>query len=105
MSDTRERSATTWKLPFKVTRKPQRASRALKLPRKAPACFNSQKEWEAYHTLSVISGQNGHTFCTDCTPEYRERMVAEGRCRFPGTRFSKVNDVIVGQRHGKEDRN
>lgn len=28
-----------------------------------------------------------HGWCTDCTPEYKKKMMAEGRCDFVGTKF------------------
>ena len=88
----------TWQLTYNPARRPQKASKPLRLPRVAPACFDSQEQWGRYHVLATISGGNGFTFCEDCTPEYRDKMVAQRRCKFPGTVFTKVNEVIVGER-------
>ena len=88
----------TWLLPFNAKRKTQRAAVPFKLPTKRPACFDTQREWEKYHTLAIISGSSSFNYCTDCTPEHRDQMKREGRCKFPGTTFVKVNGVLEGRR-------
>ena len=73
------------------------------LPFKAPACFPTQQQWDlvrnkAAYLRSCRKLSHKYTYCTDCTPEYRDQMQAEGRCKFPGTTFSKTNSIIVGSR-------
>lgn len=74
------------------------------LPVQAPACFVTKLQYTLYrnkaaYLRSCRKLSPKFTYCTDCTPEYRDKMIAEGRCRFPGTTFSTVNGVIVGQRN------
>jgi len=73
------------------------------LPVQKPACFDSLFQWNFYRRLasylrSCRKLSPRFTYCTDCTPEYRDKMRAERRCKFPGTTFTKINGVIVGQR-------
>jgi len=68
------------------------------MPRKAPACFDSQAAWGIYKVLSQLTATDGFTYCTDCTPEHRDAMKTQRRCAYPGTIFHRSNGVIVGQR-------
>ena len=66
-------------------------------------CFDTQDQWNFYRELcsylrSARKLAPGFTCCTDCTPEYRDRMIAEKRCKFPGTTFRLVEGVIIGTR-------
>ncbi len=78
--------------------KPGKSTRPLHLPTKAPPCFDSQKQWNLYRPAAVYSAGNGFNFCSDCTKERKEDMINQGRCRWPGTTFSRPNGVIVGRR-------
>lgn len=51
-----------------------------------PMCADRQTyaEWHDYARRSP-PGEAG--FCTDCTPEYQARMIAEGRCENPWIEF------------------
>ena len=73
-----------------------------------PTCFNGQKEfkeWVKYARQSKPSEADG--FCSDCTPEYRDKMIAQNRCQFPDTIFlmatTKVGNhtevELVGRRN------
>lgn len=88
----------TWLLPFNPRRKTQKAAKPFKLPRVMPPCFDTRRQWEKYHTLAMISGSSSFNFCTDCTPEHRDQMIRERRCKFPGTTFVTVNGVLEGRR-------
>ena len=93
----------TWFLGFKRFRKAQRSRVPLRLPMRTPACFDSAAKWKQYHTLATISAEAGFTFCKDCTPEYKARMVKAGRCAFPGTQFVLLHSgtedkEVVGRR-------
>jgi hypothetical protein len=73
------------------------------LPHKAPPCARSQVSYNGWRKEAVYLRQIGKlsatfSFCTDCTPQYRDKMVALGRCRYPGTTFAQTNGVIVGHR-------
>jgi hypothetical protein len=77
------------------------------LPVKAPACFDTPHQWNLYRRLasylrSARKLSPKFTYCTDCTPEYRDKMCAEKRCKFPGTTFKIVNGVTVGQRETRQ---
>ena len=86
-------------------------SRLVPMPTQAPPCFASQKEWNTYKFIcDWQANQSGSgagskrmipksfTYCVDCTPEYRDEMKRQGRCRFPGTVFSKKDGVVEGRR-------
>ena len=73
---------------------------SLRLPKKAPACFESQEQWNQYRELAVQSARDGFTFCVDCTAEYRDKMKQANRCRYPRTEFEEVAGVLVGRRVG-----
>lgn len=88
----------SWLLPAGSVRKPFKQAKPVPMPKKAPACFDSQKSWGIYKVLSQLTAINGHTYCTDCTPEHRDAMIAAGRCAFPGTTFARNNGVMVGRR-------
>lgn len=77
---------------------PGKATHPLRLPKKAPLCFDSQAQWDEYRVLTIESGKDGHTFCTDCTKAYQSKMILHGRCKYPGTRFQYRGGVLVGQR-------
>ena len=45
-----------------------------------PACFTSQSQWDQWNVLRRISAEKV-TICHDCTPEYHDRMILEGKCQ------------------------
>jgi hypothetical protein len=75
-----------------------KAKQPLGLPSRAPACFESQSQWNNYRELAEYSAGTGWTYCTDCTPEHKAKMVAEGRCKFPRTGFVTNRGVVTGRR-------
>ena len=87
-----------WLLPAGTQRRQVKATRPLKLPRKAPPCFDSQQQWGIYRVLSQISGDNQFNYCTDCLPEHKEQMCKEQRCRFPGTTFVLIDEDTDDER-------
>jgi len=88
----------SWLLPVGSVRRPFKQEKVVPMPRKAPACFDSQAQWGAYKVLAQLSATDGFTYCTDCTPQHRDAMKAAGRCAYPGTTFARNNGVIVGKR-------
>lgn len=54
-----------------------------------PDCFTNAKQFRDYMGLVKIVRQpaDGDNYCLDCTVEYQQRMIAEGRCAHPETRF------------------
>ncbi len=88
----------SWMLPAGAKRRPLKGGSTAPLPAKTPACFDSKEDYGKYKVLAQLTAAPGFTFCTDCTPAYRDEMAAVGRCRFPGTKFVAINGVIVGRR-------
>lgn len=52
-----------------------------------PRCFCSRRQFELWMAAARESNPGGSAYCTDCTPAYRQQMVAQGRCAYPGTTF------------------
>ena len=53
-----------------------------------PDCFNSSKQYRDYVWLMRGASEPKDTgVCLDCSPEYKARMMAEGRCEHPETKF------------------
>lgn len=96
MSTTQQQPS--WLLPIGSVRRPFKAATPVVMPNKMPTCFETSDQYGKYKVLAQLTATEGFTFCTDCTPEYRDRMISEGRCKFPGTRFAKNNGVLVGRR-------
>lgn len=62
-----------------------------------PECFESDEQWGQYQLLWRLSqGMAAVRFCTDCLPEYRDRMIAEGRCAHPETVFVHNGGEVIG---------
>jgi hypothetical protein len=63
-------------------------------PQPMPACWTIPEHWPEWNRLNVLARDNPSKpldhFCTDCTPEFKERMVAAGRCAFPQVRFVRI---------------
>jgi len=78
-----------------------KTTKSLHLPRKAPPCFGSLADWQVYRRLALYSAPDGFTFCTDCTQGFKEKMQAQGRCKYPSTTFVLVDDATVGKRSGR----
>lgn len=52
-----------------------------------PKCF-TDAQWHSWKAAARMSRPSGlHTYCEDCTPSYRDRMLVAGRCAFPNTHF------------------
>lgn len=85
---------------------PTMANKLVLLPKHPPACFRDAEQWRAYKHYADFLTRHGkerqdYTYCTDCTPEYRDAMIAEHRCAHPGTTFIRIHQIIVGRRpHG-----
>ena len=53
-----------------------------------PACFSSASQYRDWVTLNRWSAQpRDPSYCLDCTPEFKEKMMGENRCAHPETRF------------------
>jgi hypothetical protein len=69
-----------------------------------PDCFDSIIQYKEYMHFKRVSLENHihRGVCADCTPEFKERMLTEGRCEHPETifvqsvnRFNEVEQVGV----------
>mgnify|MGYP001618056726 CR=1 FL=1 len=98
MTATNHAQLPTWLLPPGTKRKPFKATKPVPMPRDMPPCFASKRQWGVYKVLAQITATDGFTYCTDCTPERRDKMIAASRCKFPETVFKRNNGVIVGRR-------
>lgn len=98
MTAPKKKYVPTWLLPVGTKRKSFKATKQIRLPIAKPDCFDTSRQWGIYRVLAQISAHDGFTFCTDCTPERRDLMIAAGRCKFPGTTFIVSNGVVVGRR-------
>lgn len=61
-----------------------------------PPCFPDAEQFQAWNVASEeLEGDVpiSHSYCWDCTPAYRDRMVDEGRCYFPETYFVPCSDI------------
>jgi hypothetical protein len=67
-----------------------------------PLCFDGPRQYHAWERLAQETRAHCDapvTYCTDCTPEYQQRMLAAGRCKHPETEFARNADgVIEGRR-------
>lgn len=89
------------RLPAYQSKRPMYQGKAtvpLRLPRKAPPCFDSQAQWDEYRRLAQYTAGDGFTYCTDCNAAHKATMQEQGRCKYPGTVFVKRTGVIVGRR-------
>lgn len=72
---------------------PESKKRARRAP-PHPRCFDTQKQWVEYIEARQDMGRRGwKNYCTDCTPDYKDKMVVQGRCAFPRVIF-----IVVGRK-------
>ena len=71
---------------------------------RVPSCFESKQQYQEYMYWKRLSLETHlhRGVCADCTPEFKERMLSEGRCDHPETvfvqhvnRFNEVETVGV----------
>ena len=68
-------------------------------PSAKPACFNTMKDFKSWVEAARSSHPHpAHSYCEDCTAEYRDKMIIAGRCGHPQTKFKKVYGELVGRR-------
>lgn len=58
--------------------------------RNMPKCFTHVVDWREWNRLSTVSDHRG-TYCSDCTPSFKQQMIEENRCRFKGTTFTTIH--------------
>lgn len=55
---------------------------------KIPKCFDTRAEYRAWKQCARMA-YPALWVCTDCTPDYQERMKAQGRCENPQVQFQQ----------------
>lgn len=59
-----------------------------------PACWDTRANWEEWNRLNVIARENPHKpidhYCTDCQPQFKQRMCAAQRCGHPTVQFIQI---------------
>lgn len=65
----------------------------------APLCFNSLKQYKEWKRYSGLSDSKEFNYCSDCLPEYKEKMCKEGRCNYPDTLFINSDGGLEGVRN------
>lgn len=71
----------------------------MKERQETPRCFNNYKEFKLW--ITAARGAHpapAHSYCEDCTPEYRDKMIEENRCAYPQTTFKILQGEFVGRR-------
>lgn len=74
-----------------------------------PLCFDSQRQWELWYDAAVTCARLGYDYddegnpkpvpyCTNCTPEYQQKMIAQNRCAWPEVKFVAVDGALHGRR-------
>jgi hypothetical protein len=73
------------------------------IPQTKPRCFPTHKHFAIWMQAAKHTGgcfDVGH--CTDCTPEYKNRMMAQRRCDHPEIQFAPdEHGFIQGVIHGQ----
>ena len=60
-----------------------------------PKCFESLTQYHEWKKASRISYPRFGP-CTDCTPEFQDKMKEEFRCEHPQIKFKVVEDGVEG---------
>lgn len=60
-----------------------------------PLCFQSKEQYTTWSELARGSTQAQFGPCTDCTPEFQDRMKKEMRCEHPEVEFDKDEDGFI----------
>lgn len=53
-----------------------------------PECFDTKEQYDTWRLMSRMSKSSPPAWvCTDCTPDYQIKMIAERRCENPHVSF------------------
>jgi hypothetical protein len=60
-----------------------------------PPCFSSMRQYRVWKSMAsrIRAGASG--YCEDCTPEFQQLRIEQGRCLHPGTTFHCGSDGFV----------
>ena len=63
-----------------------------------PACFDTDQQFQEWVAADINCYHKSHIslICTDCTPQYAERMRRAGRCEHPEVTFMKFHNAYMG---------
>ena len=63
-------------------------------PPAMPACWDTRQNWQEWQRLNAIARDNSSKaldhYCTDCLPEFKQRMCDASRCGHPTVRFVQI---------------
>lgn len=63
----------------------------LKISAAQPKCWDNRINWNEWQHLNNLTQDKPlDNYCADCLPAYKERMVAEGKCKYPTVRFVRI---------------
>jgi hypothetical protein len=58
-----------------------------------PKCFGNRKQFTEWVKFARFSHPHpNHSYCEDCTQEFKTEMLKQGRCEFPEVKFKKCRD-------------
>jgi len=65
-----------------------------------PLCFSSEKQWLSWKSIArFIKPHPAHTYCEDCTAQFKLEMIKQDKCSHQKVRFSCDDDgLICGKR-------
>jgi len=64
-----------------------------------PLCFDTMKDFKSWVAAARASHPHpAHSYCEDCTQEYKDRMIIANRCGHPQTIFRRFHGEVVGRR-------
>lgn len=55
-----------------------------------PPCFDSQQQFDAWEKAAndpSLEHTHKPTYCSDCLPDFKRRMLSQGRCIHPEVTF------------------
>jgi hypothetical protein len=59
-----------------------------------PACWDNRTNWAEWNRLNVLARDNPRKaldhYCTDCSPEFKQKMVEAKRCAHPTVTFINI---------------
>ena len=60
-----------------------------------PRCFDSYRKYKLWADAARRSTPGKSSYCTDCTVEYQQRMVASQRCSHPRVIFHFDDEGLI----------
>lgn len=60
-----------------------------------PRCFDSYRQYKLWMDAARRSTPGKSSYCTDCTVQYQQCMVATQRCAHPGVTFHVDDEGLI----------